>query len=95
MRFYFQYDNSGAVASYSQSELEVGKLNQVSLDVPSSDYELMKQNYILRIEDGKLVIKKPDHIKKQEETDLLKQEIENITPLTDIRPILLKLLNDK
>lgn len=54
MKYYFAYDNSGRVASYSKGENVTDTLKQIQIDVDTS---ILDQGSELWIIDGKLIAK--------------------------------------
>jgi hypothetical protein len=95
--FYFQYNDQGHVASYSENSQGTDVLSEIQLPVDDLTYALIQQNYDLYIQDNQLVCVKPQRIideEKQAQIDALKGKlIEGTATNNDIQTILLNLIS--
>ena len=67
MKFYFQFDESGRVASYSDdTNLMSEKFTQQQLEITEDQYKKLKQNYIAWVCNNSLILEKPQHVITEE-----------------------------
>lgn len=102
--FYFQYidegNGNGNVAFYSEASAQSDNFSEIQLDVSDDDYALMRQNYLMRIEDGELILTASGQVvqqvanqNKQTNKVTLQGKIDNDTvTIQDVANLLITLL---
>lgn len=92
MKLHFQYKNNGQIVSYSKGKIISPAFSQIELDITDEQLEMLRQNYGSKISNGNIIFEKPPEIKKQEDTEQLKQKVQKVKSVDELKDVLLEIL---
>lgn len=77
MILWFQHNKDGEVVSWSESKVKTDVFLQTQIDVTAAELLQMKQNFIIRLQNGQLSLRKNSTILQPDEIQDLQKMKEN------------------
>ena len=91
---YFLYDNEGNIKSISEGKIIFDKtIFSLKGFYPTvNELELIKQGYQIKVKNNKLEFEKPEQVKRKENVENLKIQIDNAKDLPELKELIKTLL---
>ena len=91
---YFLYDNEGNVKSISEDKIIFDKtiFSLKGFNPTANELELIKQGYQIKVKNNKLEFEKPEQVKRKENVENLKIQIDNAKDLPELKELIKTLL---